>query len=207
MTKHMVWGACVAALLTAACSTSYTPRPKAGLTPVLDSGQLDAVRNGQSIEVGRFGGGLVDAVQDNPRALEHAESFRARRIGGFIVEMVGLGGVAAGAGVLVGAAANDDLGRGNDAYWISYGLMIGGLTVELVGLLVEISADPHFFDAINVYNDDLESRTRQAMPPAGPPWPVAPPPAAPPPATPPPPAPEPEPEPAVAPTPAPAPTD
>jgi hypothetical protein len=34
-------------------------------------------------------------------------------------------------------------------------VMGAGLVVELVGLGVELNAVPHFYDAINAYNDDV----------------------------------------------------
>jgi len=224
---------CAAPLLCAACSTSYMPKPGPGITPVLSGGQLDAVKDGQSLEVGRFGGGLVDGVRDNPRALDEAETFRSMRIGGFVVELVGLGTVVAGAGLTIGNAGADG---SEDLRLIGTSMMVGGLVVELVGVLVESGANPHFFDAINIYNDELYrqpaprmappgwapspgAQPQGTLPPAPPspppgPSPNAPPPATPPPVAPPPPAPQPpevapppapQPEPAPAPAPAPAP--
>jgi hypothetical protein len=220
MLKHLMRAA---PLLCAACSTSYVPQPRPGITPVLSGGQLDAVKDGRSLEVGRFGGGLVDGVRDNPRALDEAETFRAMRIGGFVVELVGLSTVVAGAGMTIGSVTADGSA---DLRFVGTSMMVGGLVVELVGVLVESGANPHFFDAINIYNDGLYRQpaprvprpgwapspgvqpqlTLPAAPPAppGPPGPPpnAPPPATPPPVAPPPPAPQP---PEVAPAPAPQP--
>jgi len=40
-------------------------------------------------------------------------------------------------------------------------VMGGGLLLELIGLGVEFNALPHFYDAINAYNDDLAPAGRR----------------------------------------------
>jgi hypothetical protein len=118
----------------------------------MSSGRLDVLKDGQSVDVGRFGGGLVDATSDNPRAHEEAKTFRSMVIGGFVVQIVGIPTAAVGAGMTIYNEAHDqDL----DLRIAGNALLLGGLASWAVGAMVELGAQPHFYDAVNIYNDDL----------------------------------------------------
>ncbi len=42
--------------------------------------------------------------------------------------------------------------------------MGGGLALYLVGVSILAAAQPHLFDAVNVYNDDVRARGEQTAP-------------------------------------------
>jgi hypothetical protein len=105
-------------------------------------------------------------------------------IGGFIMSLVGAATAGAGAAVLIGNESQDPSSDGlRNA---SLGMAFGGLGLSLAGSILMATAQPHLWDAINVYNDAV-SPLPYPPPPAvwQPAQPVPAPPAAPAPAPPP----------------------
>jgi hypothetical protein len=155
----------------------------------MDEGSPHVVRDGRDQGGFTFGGGVVDAVQGNPRAENEARKGRNLVIGGFVVALGGLA-VETGGLVYILSAPRDDRDANVST---GLGIVLGGATIAFAGSLLSLNGQPHLYDAINIYNDDLEAaRAQPVRPPA--PLPVAPtalPPASPPalPPAPPPPAP------------------
>jgi hypothetical protein len=161
--------ACVLALgaLGAGCSSSYKPvgSPRASL--VMDEGSPHVVRDGVDQGGFMFGGGVVDAVQTNPRALKEARTGRNLVVGGFVVTLVGVGVAVGGLAYGVSHESDDRLGTG-------LGIALGGLAVELAGVVITLNGQPYLYDALNIYNDELEANRPPAYPPGAPSFPRSP---------------------------------
>jgi len=154
--------ALVLALGVTGCATSsYRPADSPRLSQVLDEG-IKYRKNGVTYD------SLVEAVANNPRALEEARTSRSldRWGGGLVLGGIALD-VAAAPMVIVGANEQDAaLTRAG------FGLLVGAFVVEVVGIVVSSHSVPHRLDAINIYNDDVEAKTRvthSAPAPTGPP--------------------------------------
>jgi hypothetical protein len=138
----------------AACAPpSYMPRPSPRIQVVSEGSSIALVREGRIYRAGTLGGGLVEAVQGNPRAEEEAKSFEKKTTAGFVLSILGAVSVGVSGGILV---ANQLSRSPSDTLnGASLGLAIGGVTFSLVGSLVLQSAAPHVWNAINIYNDSL----------------------------------------------------
>ena len=210
---------------TGGCASSYQPAPGPRIATVMADGELTLVRDGRSFSAGFFGGGVVEAVEGNSAALEHAHTYRQYTIAGWTVYLGGLGLGLTGLGLWQAGERNDDVGLEHTGDV----LMLAGLAALITGAGLLIGAQPHLWDAINLYNDEVDRRLRSSYwptpsvppyavppiltpptltpptpaPPSGPqPSPASPSPASPGPAS---PSPAPAPAPALAPAPAPAP--
>lgn len=146
------------ALLTAPAlagcgTTAYIPRQSPRLQVVGDGASMVLVRDGRRYPVGAFGSGLEDAVRGNARAEKEAESYQAKSVAGFVLNLGGSLAAGAGVGVLVGNELRPTPQSGPRIAAIS--LAVGGVVLSLVGTLIGGSAPPHLWNAINMYNDDL----------------------------------------------------
>lgn len=174
---------------TASCSSQYRPHTGPRLSVVMDEGGMAYERDGQRFKHGFAGGGLVDAVENDPEAKQAADRYQSRMTSGLILYLVGTGCLVTG--MVVGLSTIDDRSdhSGKDA--VAVGGVLCGVAGLIAGASLMASGMPYQWDAINIYNDNLEKRRAifPAPPPAYVPYaPVpSPPPAAPPP--PPPPAP------------------
>jgi hypothetical protein len=155
-------GLLLASTVLGGCGASvYTPRPSPRIQIVPEGSSPVLVRDGRRYSVSMFGGGLEEAVQGNAQAEEEARSYKAKGVTGFVFATLGsiCGGV--GAGLLVGnelqANPSTELTIG------SLSMVVGGLVMSIVGSVITAGAQPHLWNAINVYNDGL--------PAGGPPWP------------------------------------
>lgn len=139
------------------CASSYVPRPGPRLSLVMDSGAIAYVREGRTYRGGVFGNQLVEAVEGNEKAEEYARSYQGGAVAGFALTLVGLTGALGGA-ALVGAEVNE---APNDPSHATAGWLVAGagLVIELIGVAVSLSAVPHLYDAINAYNDGVETGT------------------------------------------------
>jgi len=131
----------------------------------MENGKPMLVKNGTHYDPGVLGSGLVQVVEDNPEALEHAEAFRNRNILGLALSAGGAAFALGGATVLAYSAARTG-GPSDVAALTSGTVMLSGIGLMMASTFVLMSAPPRFYDAINVYND--------AVAPA-PPWPMVPP--------------------------------
>lgn len=135
----------------------------------MSGGAPKYVRDGQEFTVGPFGGGLTDAVANDPEALEAAESYESRTTTGII--LVGVGALCTGAALVLLLSEVDR--RPEDRDGARTGLGAGAVLCAVGGLLsgsiVAMTAPPYHWDAINIYNDHAEERLlrQYAMPPPG----------------------------------------
>jgi len=125
--------------LLSACSSHYTPRPRPRVTPVLRHGQPAFARGGQ-LYTGWLGGGLVDAVDDDPQAQALARTYHRRTVAGTLLTIGALG--------CIGLMPLNPL------------LGLGCLAIaDGTGFGLIMSAVPYATDAVNVYNDGVEARS------------------------------------------------
>ncbi|HVW25498.1 MAG TPA: hypothetical protein VHC69_09015 [Polyangiaceae bacterium] len=103
---------------------------------------------------GKKADGLVDAVADNPRALEEARTAQSLAAWGGGLQLGGLALMIAGLPT-VAVAANDNNGT---LGLTGVGLLTGALIADVVGIVMSRNAVPHALDAINIYNDEVEAK-------------------------------------------------
>jgi hypothetical protein len=141
----------------------YMPRPSPRIQMVPEGTSLVLVKDGRRYAMGPFGGDVDEAVRGNARAEEEAKSYRDKSIAAFVLSTLGGVGTGVGAGLLI----YDDTKQtpDNGLLYGSLGALIGGLTVSLVGSILAANAQPHLWNAINIYNDGLP------VAPAYPVWP------------------------------------
>ena len=149
--KKILATALVALTTTTACSSSYMPAKSPRAQLVMQSGRQAIVRDGQVYEIGAFGGGLEEAVAGNPDAEEHARDYQRDLVMGFACSMLAIGAIIAGGTLMAVDASNHP----NEVSAPGLGLLLGGIALEIGGSAFYAGAQPHFYDAINVYNDGL----------------------------------------------------
>lgn len=140
-------------LATTGCTSTYIPRQGPRVSMVMQGGTIGFVRDGRLYRGGAFGGQLMQAVAGNEAALTHARTYRNLTAAGFATSMGGLAVVLIGDLLWVAASS----GSGRTSATGLFAILGVGLSLDLVGLVMSLSAMPHMYDAINVYNDDLES--------------------------------------------------
>jgi hypothetical protein len=157
--------------LTQGCTSGYEPVRSPRVAMVMEGGQLTFVRDGEhhrSFLV--MGSSVLDVVQGDPRAEAEARTARNLEIGG-IVFTVGALGTATGAFVSI-LSPDEAQHRAT-----TQGLLISALACDIVGAALLLSSVPHVYDAVNIYNDDLDGAAatapRLALPPASPVLPPA----------------------------------
>lgn len=154
----------LAALLLAAtaCSTHYVPQSNGRISVVMDPG-VALYKDGKTYHPGLFGGDVDEAVAGNARAVDEAITYQNDQTIGFACTLTGLAAILAG-GVVLGA----DYPTAGQTNGLppSLGLALGGIVAAAIGLGFTMSAQTHLWDAINIYNDGLNT---------GPHAPVAPP--------------------------------
>lgn len=131
----------------------YMPRPSPRIQIVPEGTSLTLVKDGRRYAMGPFGGDVDEAVRGNARAEEEAKSYKDKSIAAFVLSTLGGVGTGVGAGLLI---YNDTKQTpDNGLLYGSLGALIGGLTVSLVGSILAANAQPHLWNAINIYNDGL----------------------------------------------------
>jgi hypothetical protein len=160
-------------LTTVSCTSHYQPVTGPRLSVVLEDGAPTYVRDGRKFKHGITGGGLVDAVEDDPEAKKAAETFNSRTTTGLVLYLVGTGCLLTG--LFVGVGTLDDRDRNSDRDALAAGGILCGVAGLLTGGGLIASGMPYQYDAINIYNDNLERRRAIMLPPPGPLGPPAPP--------------------------------
>jgi len=140
------------------CSSSYEPARSPRIVTVVEGGQPTFVKDGERVGNTTFGMGLVDAVQGNPEAEHHATVGRNLTVGGFVLNVVGFGTAVGG---LV-AVAHDNASSSNQLSTAESALLLGGAVAMLAGSVLILCGQPHIYDAVNIYNDGLESGAKPA---------------------------------------------
>jgi len=142
----------VLATFIVGCSSSYIPATGPRLSVVMEGGTPTYVRDGKKFEGGFLGGDIEEAVHGSPKAEEYAHEFKTGVSTGFAMTIIGAVGLVGGATIGGIEAAQD--GR-NTVPVTGLVVMGAGLALYLVGLGLTLNAIPHFYDAVNAYNDDL----------------------------------------------------
>jgi hypothetical protein len=150
------------------CSSSYEPARSPHVSMVMEGGQVSFVRNGEHRHGLLIGNSLIDAVTGDPVAEAEAHTARNLEVGGLVFLVGGLGTLVGGV-----AVAASDHGSDSKAATVS-GLFLTSIACDLVSLAFTLNAVPHVYDAMNIYNDDLD-RTAPAPFPVRLPPPFAPP--------------------------------
>jgi hypothetical protein len=178
-TRRSVAVATAALLAQAACaSTSYRPRADGRIATALEDGHQVLIKDGKTYPFG--GDGLLQAVAGNPAAEEHARSYSSDMHIALAEDLIGLGALIAGA--VVAAPAQDANGNAlpvsTERQTAGAILGIAGLIAVIVGGVQTASAQAHFMDAVNVYNDGVPPRLPPGWQPRSP-VPLPPPPSPP----------------------------
>jgi hypothetical protein len=147
-----VW---VSTVVLTGCSTSYAPRPSPRVAVVMQGGTPGYMREGRFYEGGGFGGDIDEAVRGNPEAESHAKAYRAGMIGGFAATMAGVASTIGGGMLYVGNAGEDASERDTTMQTAGGVLFLGGVAAYITGLVLFANAQPHLWDAINIYNDGV----------------------------------------------------
>jgi len=146
-----------AASLAGCFSTEHVGRDRRKVYATMENSVRGYTRDGVFHSEMGFGGGLVEAVEGNPRATEAAETFRDRMILGFVSMLGGF--------VCLPTLALYDVARASDSEsnWsppISHGyIAVGCVALGLIGAFTVGSAQPYMLDAINIYNDDVDAQS------------------------------------------------
>jgi hypothetical protein len=157
--------ACVLApsLALGGCGGSvYIPRPSPRIQVVPEGTSIGLVKDGRRYSFGPFGGDVEEAVKGNPRAEEEARTYKSQSIASFVLSTLGGVGAGVGFGVLIYNETRSP--PDNGLMYGSIAAAIAGLTCSLIGSVLAASAQPHLWNAVNLYNDGLP-----AAPPA---WPA-----------------------------------
>lgn len=143
------------AAIACGCSTHYAPQPGARLSVVMSGGMPAYQKGGQLYPHGFAGSGLMDAVADDPEALEAAETYHDRNVGGLVALAAGLVCGVAGAAV-ISTDDPDDPDPARTAIGLgALACMLGGL---ITGTVLVATAQPYQWDALNIYNDHVDQR-------------------------------------------------
>ena len=159
MRRRLAAVASAALLAEAACAnTSYTPRGDGRIATTLEDGRPMLNKDGKSVPAG--GAGLAEVVAGNPAAEEHARSYATGMRFGIAEQLIGLGALIAG-GIVVAPrqdTAGMNLPVSSERQVAGTVLVVAGLTAFIVSGFHLASAQAHFQDAINVYNDGVPPR-------------------------------------------------
>ena len=146
------------ALTLPACSTGYVPARSPHVAVMVEHGSLTYVRDGQQFPMGLLGSGLADAVQGDSRAEHEANLYTKKLSWGLGSALGGLGLAITGLAVL---PVEEHGGvRMNARAYTGFSLLALGAAAYTTGLILVLSAAPHQWDAINIYNDDIDARLR-----------------------------------------------
>jgi hypothetical protein len=156
--------------LTQGCTSGYEPARSPRVAVMMEGGQLTFVKNGEHHHnFWLVGSSALDAVQGNPRAEAEARSARNLEIGGIVFTVGALGSVT---GALVSLGSPD----ASQHQSTTAGLLVSALACDIVAAALLLNSIPHVYDAVNIYNDDLDraavSAPRWSLPPAPPAPPV-----------------------------------
>ncbi len=142
------------ASLMLGCSSRYQPARSPHVRQLMRGGALVHIRDGVVYDSG-IDRGLADAVQDNPRAKAEAATFVSDTYWGLGGFLAGLGLQIAGLAVL---PRNEHQWQWDGRHTSAVCLWTAGLAAYVVGIGYLVSGAPHQFDAINIYNDDVDAK-------------------------------------------------
>jgi hypothetical protein len=146
-------------------SSSYRVADSPRVSMVYDRGTSVVYKNGKRYP------DILEAVTDNPRALEEARTAQSLGTWGAGFYLGGTALIIAG-GTMVAVGTNDDDRVDKVLVVTGAGLLTGALVAYVVSTIMADDARAHALDAINIYNDDVEAKMflrRPAPAPTGPP--------------------------------------
>ena len=139
------------------CSTSYAPRPHPRVALVMQGGTPVYIREGRVYPGGGFGGDLHEAVQGNAEAESYAKSYRTSMIAGVTTALAGVASAIGGGILYVASSSRPDNERNGAQEAIGGTLALGGVAAYVTGMVLMMNAQPHLWDAINAYNDGVDT--------------------------------------------------
>jgi hypothetical protein len=157
--------------LTQSCTSGYEPARSPRVAIVMEDGQLTFVKDGEHHHsFWLVGSSALDAVQGDPRAEAEARTARNLEIGGIVFTV---GAVGSATGALVSLLSPDEVQHQST----TQALLVSALACDVVALALLLNSIPRVYDAVNIYNDDLDraaaTAPRLALPPASPVLPPA----------------------------------
>jgi hypothetical protein len=129
-------------------SSQYKPRPKPG------SALRIAIRNDNLIVIGGPPGKLEEKLAAVPEAARAAATYRRRSLMATIGLLAGYGCLGVGGAIYV-----DGLKTDGSAYEAPLPLTLtatGCAAIVIGSWLLEESAEPYLYDAVNIYNDRID---------------------------------------------------
>ena len=154
----------MAGILASGCfSSNHVGRDPRKVYMTMKDGKRGYTKGGEFHTEMGFGGALVDIVGDNPDAQQAARTFRSRAVGGFLMTIAGT--------LCIPTVLSYDLARELDNRDVpdSHGYVLLGCGVlAIAGVTYLISALPYQYDAVNIYNDTVDTRGVQWPPPPAP---------------------------------------
>jgi len=149
------WFILAAALPALTACTVYEPVRSPRVAVVKGPFRRGLVRDGVYYGGGTFGGDVDEAVEGVPEAVSHAHSYQTLSILGsvalFTSEAAAIGGS------LVVPAVVDDPETRSD---VRLAVIVSSITLLVTGVVLHLAAEPHLYDAANVYNDRLDAGWR-----------------------------------------------
>lgn len=153
----------IASMLGGCASTEYRPIKSARVSYTTDGYVRDGVTYGKSF------GGLMDAVKDNPRAHRKAKDASNLFTGGVACAGFGFGAELGGLILMAGGTKVDEETQEvttTPALPIGLGVFAAGIALSVASIVLLSNSNAHAFDAMNVYNDDVELKRAAPPPPS-----------------------------------------
>ena len=125
---------------------------------------LRVYRGEDDAGVGLFGGDAEEVFAGSEDALEAMEQCRAMRISGFVLYILGVVGLVAELGVLLGDIFEGWeilMGRDGQPTPVFWAWTVGATGVSVAGGVLMSLSFARLVDAVNIYNDDLYRSLRE----------------------------------------------
>jgi hypothetical protein len=139
------------------CSTNYAPRPNPRVAVVMQGGTPVYIREGRVYPGGGFGGDLREAVQGNPEAESYAKAYRTNMVAGVTTALAGVASTIGGGILYVASSSQPERERNATTETIGGTLALSGVAAFATGMVLMLNAQPHLWDAVNAYNDAVDT--------------------------------------------------
>jgi hypothetical protein len=144
-----------ALLANAGCSFSYMPKSNGKIAMVVDNGKPAYAKDGRIYKSGIFGGDLDEAIRGNPAAEAELDKYQEDMTGWLACFLFGTGAFIGGSSMLVHDGVNNSAPSGGEAA-TEIGVFGAAIGLYVASVIFAASAQPHLFDAINIYNDGID---------------------------------------------------
>jgi hypothetical protein len=130
------------------------------------------IREGRVFPGGGFGGDLREAVQGNAEAESYAKAYRTNMVAGVTTTLAGVVSAMGGGALYVASSSRPENERSATTETIGATLALSGIAAFATGMVLMLNAQPHLWDAVNAYNDGIETggSLRSYVPPVMPPY-------------------------------------